>query len=187
VRVRDPDSKKRRLLDSALAEFAASGLAGTRTDAIAERAQCSAGLVYTYFGSKEGLFDAVLDDITARTVELMPITPDDLPGYAVRLYEAGAAAPEVERFVAWYQLERDNGGGWRAPVADAMREKVAEVAAAQEAGVISSRLTAAELVLTVQAIARMWLTQPKELVAVTDGGNRDRRDTVRAAVEALIS
>jgi Tetracyclin repressor-like, C-terminal domain len=87
----------------------------------------------------------------------------------------------------WYQLERDNGGGWRAAVEAAMREKVAEVATAQEAGVISSRLRAAELVLTVQAIARMWLTQPKELVAVTDSDNRDRRDTIRAAVEALIS
>lgn len=184
--VRDPERKKRSLLDAALVQFASTGLVGTRTEDIAARAGCSTGLVYTYFGSKEGLFDAVLDDITARTVELLPITPDDLPGYAVRLYEAATAAPEVERFVGWYQLQRGVVGTPRASVEEATRLKIAEVAAALDAGSISSRLTAGELVLAVQAIARMWATQPPEVIAAVGGTEQSRPEAVRTAVAALL-
>jgi len=187
MRTRDPESKKRQLLDSALIEFAARGLAGTRVDAIAERAKCSAGLVYTYFGSKEALFDAVLDDIAVSTVDLVPLTPEDLPDYAVRLYEVGAARPEVERFVAWYRLERDTVGGTHTAVAEAMTNKVAEVAAAQAAGLLAPRMTASELVLTVQAIARMWFTQPEEVLAVFDADGRERSEVIRTAVKTLLA
>jgi len=184
--VRDPESKKRSLLDAALVEFAAKGLVGTRTEDIASRAGCSTGLVYTYFGSKEGLFDAVLDDITARTVELMPITPEDLPGYAVRLYEAGASSPEVGRFVAWYQLQRGADAEPRTSVEEATREKIADVTAALDAGLISSPLSPGELVLTVQTIARMWATQPREIITAVGGSEESRRDAVRSAVQALL-
>lgn len=182
---RDPESKKRSLLDAALIEFAAKGLIGTRTEDIASRAGCSTGLVYTYFGSKEGLFDAVLDDITVRTVDLMPITPQDLPGYAVRLFEAGAAAPEIDRFVTWYELERGERTA-RDSVVDAMREKIAEVEAAQKAGLISRRLGPAELVLTVQTIARMWAVPPSDVVTATGVNGDARRGAIRIAVEALV-
>lgn len=185
--VRDPEAKKRQLLDSALVEFAAKGLVGTRTEDIAARAGCSAGLLYTYFGSKEGLFDAVLDDITARTVELIPITPEDLPGYAVRLYDAGAQAPEVDRFVGWYQLQSSPDASRRSLVADAVREKIAAVAAAQAAGLITDRMSAGELVLAVQTISRMWATQPDEIVSAAGGDADSRREAVRTAVERLVA
>ncbi|WP_326837336.1 TetR family transcriptional regulator [Amycolatopsis rhabdoformis] len=186
--VRDPESKKRQLLDAALAEFAERGLAGARIGSLAERAQCSAGLVYTYFHSKEGLFDAVLDEITRATVDQIPITPDDLPGYAVMLYDATTARPEVERFVSWYQLQRtprDDAGG---PMTEAMREKVTVVRDAQEAGTLPSRLDAAALVLAVQSIARMWFTQPKESLDAIEptGDHGARREAIRSVVSALV-
>jgi AcrR family transcriptional regulator len=185
--VRDPAAKQRQLLDSALIEFAAKGLVGTRTEDIAARAGCSAGLVYTYFGSKEGLFDAVLDDITARTVELTPITPEDLPGYAVRLYEASVQAPEVGRFVGWYQLQRSADEDRRHSVEDAVREKIAAVAAAQQAGLVTTRMSAGELVLAVQTIARMWSTQPDEVISAVGREERSRREAVRTAVARLVA
>ncbi|AOS63758.1 TetR/AcrR family transcriptional regulator [Actinoalloteichus hymeniacidonis] len=188
MRVRDPESKKRRLLDAALAEFAERGLSGARIDRIAHRARCSAGLVYTYFGSKEDLFDAVLDDITARTVDQAPIDPQDLPGYAVRLYDLSAANPEVERFVSWYQLERASGGDTDSTVTAAMRQKIDAVAAAQVDGTISSRLDPAELVLAVQSISRMWFTQPGESLDAVEphGDHAARRKTIRDIVSALV-
>lgn len=187
--MRDPESKKRQLLDAALAEFAERGLAGARIGPLAERAQCSAGLVYTYFGSKEGLFDAVLDEITRSTVDQVPLTPADLPGYAVKLYDATTARPEVERFVSWYQLERTPRGGADGPVTEAMRGKIAAVRAAQAAGAITSRLEAAQLVLAVQSIARMWFTQPREsLDAVEPAGDHDvRREAIRNVVSVLVN
>ncbi len=49
--------------------FAACGLPGTPVDSIAARVRCSRGLTDTYFGGKEGLFDAGLADISAATLE----------------------------------------------------------------------------------------------------------------------
>ncbi|HUJ72827.1 MAG TPA: TetR/AcrR family transcriptional regulator, partial [Verrucomicrobiae bacterium] len=42
--------------------FATSGLAGARTDAIADAAGVNKALLYYYFKDKEGLYEAVLED-----------------------------------------------------------------------------------------------------------------------------
>jgi AcrR family transcriptional regulator len=61
-RVRDPEATKQRVLDAAKAEFARHGLAGARVDAIADRAKANKQMIYHYFGSKQDLFLAVLED-----------------------------------------------------------------------------------------------------------------------------
>lgn len=49
------------ILKVALSEFANFGLAGARVDAIVARTQTSKRMVYYHFGSKEGLYKAVLE------------------------------------------------------------------------------------------------------------------------------
>ena len=49
------------ILEVALAEFAEKGLAGARIDEIAAATQTSKRMIYYYFGSKEGLYLAVLE------------------------------------------------------------------------------------------------------------------------------
>ena len=49
------------ILDVALVEFAEKGLAGARIDEIAAATQTSKRMIYYYFGSKEGLYLAVLE------------------------------------------------------------------------------------------------------------------------------
>lgn len=58
---RDPERTKRRILKAATEEFAAKGLEGARTDEIARRAGANKRMIYHYFSSKEGLFQAVLE------------------------------------------------------------------------------------------------------------------------------
>src|SRR3954470_2877036 len=98
---RDAEDKRRRLLAAGLAEFAAHGIAGARVDRIAKRAGCSAGLVYTYFTSKDELFETVFDSVVAQTLTEAPITPNYLPDYAVRLFDATQSHPEAGRLLAW--------------------------------------------------------------------------------------
>jgi TetR/AcrR family transcriptional regulator len=50
------------ILSAAGRAFAKSGLAGARTDAIAAAAGVNKALLYYYFGSKEGLYEAVVED-----------------------------------------------------------------------------------------------------------------------------
>src|SRR5580693_9931430 len=55
-----------RILDAALTEFAANGLAGARTEAIASAAGVNKALLYYYFDSKEKLYVAALEMIAIR-------------------------------------------------------------------------------------------------------------------------
>lgn len=57
---RDPEATKCHILDAAEIEFAQQGLHGTRVDAIATRAGVAPRMIYYYFESKEGLYQAVL-------------------------------------------------------------------------------------------------------------------------------
>jgi TetR/AcrR family transcriptional regulator len=55
-----------RILDAALREFAANGLAGARTETIAAAAGVNKALLYYYFDSKEKLYVAALEMIAGR-------------------------------------------------------------------------------------------------------------------------
>lgn len=57
---RDADLTKRLILDAAEVEFAKHGLKGARTDEIAKVAGVAPRMIYYYFESKEGLYQAVL-------------------------------------------------------------------------------------------------------------------------------
>lgn len=65
LRTRDADRTQQEILAAAMAEFSASGLGGARIDAIAERAGVNKRLIYYYFGNKEDLFLAVLEQTYA--------------------------------------------------------------------------------------------------------------------------
>src|SRR6185437_16159949 len=59
----DPEQTKRNILEVATQEFSATGLTGARVDAIAERTNTTKRMLYYYFGSKEGLYQAVLEKV----------------------------------------------------------------------------------------------------------------------------
>jgi AcrR family transcriptional regulator len=60
-RKNDPKRTREDILLVATEEFANHGLAGARVDAIAEKTRTSKRMIYYYFGSKEGLYLAVLE------------------------------------------------------------------------------------------------------------------------------
>jgi len=61
-RTNDRDQTRRDILRVATEEFANKGLAGARIDEIAARTRTSKRMIYYYFGGKEGLYVAVLED-----------------------------------------------------------------------------------------------------------------------------
>jgi TetR/AcrR family transcriptional regulator len=60
------DQTRARILDAALQEFSAHGLAGARTEQIAAAAGVNKALLYYYFESKENLYVAALEMISAK-------------------------------------------------------------------------------------------------------------------------
>ena len=59
----EPEGTRAVLLKAARAAFAEGGLEGARVDDIARRAGANKQLVYHYFGSKDGLYTAVLEAV----------------------------------------------------------------------------------------------------------------------------
>jgi AcrR family transcriptional regulator len=59
---RDPERTRQKILEAATAEFARCGLGGARVDRIAARAGANKRMLYYYFGSKENLFLAALEE-----------------------------------------------------------------------------------------------------------------------------
>ncbi|MGH7987148.1 MAG: TetR/AcrR family transcriptional regulator [Candidatus Binataceae bacterium] len=60
VKSRDLERTRRRILSAALTEFAAKGLAGARTEAIARRAGVNKRMLFHCFGNKEELYREIL-------------------------------------------------------------------------------------------------------------------------------
>ena len=174
--MRDPETKRRLLLEGALEEFAAYGVAGARIGRLAKRAGISAGLVYSFYENKDGLFEAVFDLIVEQTLAAVPIDPADLGEYAGRLCDAGSAHPDVLRFVAWYQLERGDPASRRTSTSAAMTDKVAAIADAQARGVVTDRVAPGEILALVLTLANMWQLREPEFLDLVE---QDRR---RAAV-----
>jgi TetR/AcrR family transcriptional regulator len=66
---RRADRTRKSILRAAIREFSAHGLAGARTDAIAESAKVNKALLYYYFKSKSGLYAAAIEEISGTVVE----------------------------------------------------------------------------------------------------------------------
>src|SRR5512140_3432842 len=76
----NPEATRGAILEAALQEFAAEGVAGARTDAIARAAKVNKALLYYYFHDKESLYGAVLDHAFGNIYpRLAAILESDLP------------------------------------------------------------------------------------------------------------
>jgi TetR/AcrR family transcriptional regulator len=63
------DRTRKTILRAAIREFSLHGLAGARTDAIAESAKVNKALLYYYFKSKKGLYAAAIDEVSSAVAE----------------------------------------------------------------------------------------------------------------------
>ncbi|MGH6647221.1 TetR/AcrR family transcriptional regulator [Aquabacterium sp.] len=63
---RDPAKTRASILKAAVAEFAAKGYSGARTDQIAKRAKSNIRMLYHYFGGKDALYVCVLEEVLAK-------------------------------------------------------------------------------------------------------------------------
>ncbi|WP_306319259.1 MULTISPECIES: TetR family transcriptional regulator [unclassified Streptomyces] len=79
-RAHDPEGNRRAVLEAARRLFAAHGYQGAGIRAIAAEAGVTPGLVMAYFGSKDGLFRAVVGEGTGVTDRLLDEAGNDPAG-----------------------------------------------------------------------------------------------------------
>src|SRR6187401_22245 len=70
ARTNDPVRTQVNILEVAEIEFGEKGLAGARIDEIAAATRTSKRMIYYYFGSKEGLYLAVLEEAYRRVRDI---------------------------------------------------------------------------------------------------------------------
>jgi AcrR family transcriptional regulator len=152
--MRNAEATRERILGAALAEFSAHGIAGARVDRIAHAAGCNKNLIYIYFEDKETLFTTVLHKHLTRIHEEQPFTPDDLPGYAGKVFDWSMANPDLMRLMAWSTLEQKAKG--QAGRVGAFEAKVRALTEAQNAGQVGTAFPPGFLVIAVMSLATAW-------------------------------
>jgi AcrR family transcriptional regulator len=183
VRPRDAKATKERLLQAAIDEFAAYGLAGARIDDIAERAGANKRLIYAYFGSKDDLFDAVLARTLGVLTDSVPLVAEDLPGWAGDLFDRLVAEPEVLQLATWRNFER---AGASAHELESYAGKLAAIKAAQQGGVITSDIAAGDLLALVMGMVNSWLQAPAALKELAGGSNPASSRAIKRHRRALV-
>jgi len=158
ARQRDAERTREALLDAALAEFGAKGLAGARTSEIAERAGVNKQLISYYFGGKDGLYKAILDRWYAQEDQLQE------PGISLeelvwRYLEAGHRQPDLQRLFIREELEQDPDAVAHEPIAD----DIADLRRRQAEGEISDELDPAFVLLVLQTAVLSGIVFPREV------------------------
>ena len=175
---------RQRIVDVATREFAEHGVAGARVERIVAEANTNKAQLYGYFGSKEGLFEAIFRASLERIVNVVPIDATDLPGWAVRLYDEYLRRPDLIRLATWSRLERRPAGHL---VADADRldtTKLTAITDAQAAGLVRDG-DPFDLMALVIALSMAWSPVSNVYAATADepaSTHRQRRDLLREAV-----
>ncbi|WP_224302147.1 TetR family transcriptional regulator [Streptomyces olivaceus] len=179
----------RRILDVATREFAEHGIAGARIERIVAAAHTNKAQLYAYFGSKDGLFDAIFFASLDRIVNVVPIDADDLADWAVRLYDEYLRRPDLIRLATWARLER-RPTGHLVDGADRRDDaKLRAIAEAQAAGRVR-RGDPFDVLALVIAMSMAW-SPVSNVYAATAGEPAEEherrrallRDTVHRATE----
>lgn len=98
-----------RIMAAAKAEFTEHGLAGARLNRIAINANASKERLYSYFESKERLFEAVVAQWINDAPYQVPLSAEDVPGYVAGLFDNIIADPQGARLQRWIELEAPDG------------------------------------------------------------------------------
>ncbi|WP_413759901.1 TetR family transcriptional regulator [Streptomyces sp. MMBL 11-3] len=183
--MKDGQATRRRLLDAAAAEFATYGIAGARVDRISANAKANKAQLYAYFGDKDRLFDAVFHELSNEIVNSVPLTADDLPAYAVGIYDACLARPSLVRLATWARLERVPTGVLVTTMAKETEQKLTAIADAQRNGRIDPAIAPGDVLAMVSAMALTW--SPASLFhaatpADPEADHERRRKTLAEAV-----
>jgi AcrR family transcriptional regulator len=180
----DPEATKAKFLDAAFAEFVEHGLAGARVDRISAAAGANKQAIYAYFGSKEGLFEAVITERLGLLLTAVPMTADDLPGYAGAMFDYLLENPGYMRLLLWKLLERSDAS---TDEVDAYRNKLQQIELALHLD--NEKWSAIDVLLLVLSAAEAWAMSAPAIrdLDPNAGDEADRRVRHRGALVAAVA
>lgn len=179
---------RKRILDVATQEFAEHGIAGARVERIVAAARTNKAQLYSYFGSKEGLFDAIFFGSLERIMNVVPIDATDLSDWAVRLYDEYLRRPDLIRLATWARLERRPAG----PLVEEHQRmddaKLRAIAESQAAGIVRPG-DPFDVMAMVIAMSMAWSPVSNVYAATADEApelHEQRRTLLRESVRRAV-
>ncbi|MBB4688883.1 TetR family transcriptional regulator [Amycolatopsis jiangsuensis] len=162
-------------------------------DRVAERAGVNKERIYQYFGSKQKLFAAVLEQEMTKLAAAVPLTAElaeDLGEFAVRVYDHHRSYPHYLRLLLWEGLETATRQG--KPIAAAAEraahytDNLAAVARAQKAGLLRDDVDPGYLLYLARALAAWWLAVPSTAGLMLGDAAADATDERRRVLAGLV-
>jgi hypothetical protein len=89
-----------------------------------------------------------------RIHDEQPFTPDDLPGYATKVFDWAIANPDLMRLMAWSALEQQAKD--KTERVAALDGKVAALTEAQNAGRVGTAFPPDFLLIAIMSLATAW-------------------------------
>jgi AcrR family transcriptional regulator len=199
-RTQDPEGVKRNILTVATTEFATNGFSGARVDEIAARTATSKRMIYYYFGSKKGLYLAVLEAAYARiravetSLKLAEIEPElaikALVGYT---FDHHTSHPEFIRLVMIENIH-DAANLRASNIVDTRNVGIIDtlkdiIARGQRAGKFRPDLDPIDLHMTMSALAFFHISNQATFTAIfkVDMGSPQALAVRRAQVIDLVT
>jgi AcrR family transcriptional regulator len=165
---RNPQQSQQRILEAALAEFAAKGFAGARVDVIAKNACINKRMLYHYFGDKEGLFREVLRRKIEDRSAWLASAPEDPVEYLPHWFRLACRDRDWIRLLEWEALQ------WgEKKVIDEDRRKesigraVERLRRQQRRGLVSAEFDPSQLLLAMMSLTAYPLAFPQLARLVT--------------------
>jgi TetR/AcrR family transcriptional regulator len=185
---------KQRILDVAAEVFSRKGFAAARIDAIAEQAQANKQLIYYYFTSKSGLYEAVLDQLVETYKPLWLALQDATVDQMIRLRAKHSdGAERWRRLLAWEGVEywdsEDHAIHMEEVRSRAYQVQTDVIARAQEEGTFPSGIEPkfASLLLLYSSLGPVALPQITKMVTGLDPTDPALQDGINQALETLIA
>lgn len=179
------EATRERILAAAKTEFSERGLAGARINRIATEAHASKERLYAYFASKEALFAAVAERLIVDVAEDTAAAGGDMAAYVGQLFDNYIRNPENARMHDWLNFAGADTPD-DSPQVLALKRRVEDIRAGQEAGRIDSAWDPAQLLIMLIEITKS-MAYPKDSSRPLLKGNRQgnsRAARRAAAVEA---
>ena len=160
--------REERMLDAGELIFGAQGFRAASMDEIAEASGITKGLLYQYFGSKEGLYESCVERARARLFDRLEDAAEAAPDAAERLRAVTATYFDYldEQRGSWWLLYGDAS----MDAVNEMRRRNADVIArliGRDVGAAGGKADAEDvdflghlIVGAGEQVARWWLEQP---------------------------
>jgi TetR/AcrR family transcriptional regulator len=173
ARKHDPEASRAAILDAAEGLFLERGFAATSMSEIAERSGVTKSLIHHHFNSKEGLWAEIkrrrFGSYHAAQLALYArgLTHETIKASMHAYFHFLRANPQVHRMITWMRLEGDRECADL--VVDLRTRAIAQIAAAQQAGVLRPEMPPEFVLMIFLGLVNAWFDEGGFATGFDDG------------------